>query len=79
MVILIHATAIVCPHSCRKERLRFAAVRFDGYIGHLTTSYVIASRSYESNCCDYFCSVGMYPLRRCSHSTLHRLDENVPA
>lgn len=78
MVVLSHATTIVCPHSCGKERLRFAWVRSDGYICHLATSYVIINRPYESTCCNYLCSVGMYPLRRCSHSTLHRLDDNFP-
>ena len=79
MVLLSHATAIVCPHSCSKERLRFAMVRSDGYICHPTTSYVIAKHPYESNRCDYFCSVEMRVLCRCSHSTLHRLDDNFPA
>lgn len=73
-----YATAIVCLHSCSKERLRLATVRSDGYICHLATSYVIINRPYESTCCNYLCSVGMYPLRRCSHSTRHRLDDNFP-
>ena len=78
MVLLSQAIALVCPHSCSKERLRLATVRSDGYICHLATSYVIIDRPCESTCCNYFCSVGMYTFCRCNHSTLHGLDDNFP-